>query len=110
MDMRVTDGADYSSGHAGRAPQPLPPDSHDHDNYTLRRIGVRNVAIARLSSGVTDTTSAAIVVSHILFPFPSIRFDLMFSVGGGSPRTKNDNRLGSVIFCKPEAMPVGVTQ
>lgn len=69
---------------------PLPQDSHDHNNYTLGRIGVHNVAIACLASGVTGTTSAAIVASHVYSTFPSIRFGLMVGVGGGTPSARND--------------------
>lgn len=49
---------------------PLPQNSHDHNNYTLGRVGVHNVAIACLPSGATGTTSAAVVASHIRSTFP----------------------------------------
>ncbi|KAK3173306.1 hypothetical protein OEA41_006635 [Lepraria neglecta] len=89
---------------------PLPQDSHDHNNYTLGRIGVHNVAIACLPSGVTGTTSAAIVASHIRSTFPSIRFGLMVGVGGGAPSAKNDIRLGDVVISKPDGTSGGVIQ
>ena len=89
---------------------PLPQDSHDHNNYTLGRIGVHNVAIACLSSGVTGTTSAAIVASHMRSILPSIRFGLMVGVGGGAPSAKNDIRLGDVVISKPDRRSGGVIQ
>lgn len=89
---------------------PLLQDSHDNNNYTLGRIGMHNVAIACLPSGVTGTISAAIVAVHILFTFPSIRFGLMIGVGGGAPRLKNDIRLGDVVISKPDGTSGGVTQ
>lgn len=73
---------------------PLPQPAHDHNNYTLGRVGIHNVAIACLPSGVTGTTSASVVPSHLLFTFPSFRFGLMVGVGGGAPGPKNDIRLG----------------
>lgn len=89
---------------------PLPQDSHDHNNYTLGRIGVHNVAIACLPSGVTGITSAAIVASHIRSTFSSIRFGLMVGVGGGAPSAKNDIRLGDVVISKPDGTSGGVIQ
>ncbi|KAF7502552.1 hypothetical protein GJ744_005491 [Endocarpon pusillum] len=88
----------------------LPQDSHDHNNYTLGRIGVHNVAIACLPSGVTGITSAAIVASHIRSTFPSIRFGLMVGVGGGAPSVENDIRLGDVVISKPDGASGGVIQ
>ena len=85
-------------------------DPHDHNNYTLGRIGVHNVAIACLPSGVTGITSAAIVASHIRSTFPSIRFGLMVGVGGGAPSAKNDIRLGDVVISKPDGTSGGVIQ
>ena len=69
---------------------PLPQDSYDHNNYTLGRIGVHNMAVVCLPSGVMGITSAAIVASYIPSTFPSIRFGLMVGVGGGAPSAKND--------------------
>ena len=89
---------------------PLPQDSHDHNNYTLGRIGVHNVVIACLPSGVMGTTSAAVVASHIRSTFPSIRFGLMVGVGGGAPSAKNDIRLGDVVISKPDGTSGGVIQ
>ncbi|KAL9098648.1 MAG: hypothetical protein Q9163_005732 [Psora crenata] len=89
---------------------PLLQGSHDHNNYTLGRIGVHNVAIACLPSGVTGITSAAIVASHIRSTFSSIRFGLMVGVGGGAPSAKNDIRLGDVVISKPDGTSGGVIQ
>lgn len=88
----------------------LSQDSRDHNNYTLGQIGVHNVAIACLPPGVPGTTSAAIVASHILFTFPSIRFGLMIGVGGGAPSQKNDIRLGDVVVSQPAEKSGGVIQ
>ena len=89
---------------------PLLQEPHDHNNYTLGRIGVHNVAIACLPSGVTGITSAAVVASHIRSTFPSIRFGLMVGVGGGAPSAKNDIRLGDVVISKPDGTSGGVIQ
>ena len=89
---------------------PLLQDSHNHNNYTLGRIGVHNITIACLPSGVTGTTSAAIVVSHVYSTFPSIRFGLMVGVGGGAPSARNDIRLGDVVISKPDGTFGGVIQ
>ena len=69
---------------------PLPQDSRDHNNYTLGRIGVHNVAITCLPSGVTGITSAAIMASHIRSTFPLIRFRLMVGVSNRALSTKNN--------------------
>ena len=89
---------------------PLLQDSHDHNNYTLGRIGVHNMAIACLPSGVMGITSTAIVASHIRSTFPSIRFGLMVGVSGGAPSAKNDIRLGDMVISKPDGMSGGVIQ
>lgn len=89
---------------------PLPKKSQDHNNYTLGRIEGHNVAIACLPSGVTGTTSAAIVASRIRYTFPSIEFGLMVGVGGGAPSTENDIRLGDVVISKPVGTSGGVIQ
>jgi hypothetical protein len=38
---------------------------HDHNNYTLGRLGPHNVAIACLPAGVTGVTSAARVATQM---------------------------------------------
>ena len=81
----------------------LPQNPQDHNSYTLGRIGDHNVVIACLSSGVTGTTSAAIVASHLLFTFPSIRFGLMVGIGGGAPSSDHDIRLGDLVVSRPTA-------
>ena len=89
---------------------PLLQNPNDKNNYTLGRIGIHNVAIACLPSGVTGTTSAAIVANRISSSFPSIRFGLMVGVGGGAPNAKNDIRLGDVVVSKPARTSGGVIQ
>lgn len=88
----------------------LPQDPRDHNNYCLGRIGVHNVAIACLPAGATGTTSAAIVASHILSTFTSIRIGLMVGVGGGAPNVRNDIRLGDVVISQPANTSGGVIQ
>ena len=89
---------------------PLLQDAHDHNSYTLGRIGVHNVTIACLPSGVTGITSAAIVASHIRSTFFSIRFGLMVGVGSGAPSAKNGIQLGDVVINKPDGTSRGVIQ
>ena len=89
---------------------PLPQNPHDPNNYTLGRIGVHNVAIACLPSGVAGNSSAAVVASHIKDSFSSIRFGLMVGVGGGAPSATNDIRLGDVVVSKPTGTSGGVIQ
>src|SRR6266487_891447 len=56
---------------------PLQQDPYDHNTYTLGRIGVHNVVLACLPSGVTSTTSATIVATQMLSSFKWLRFGLM---------------------------------
>lgn len=88
----------------------LPQHSHDHNNYTLGRIGEHNVVIASLPAGVTGVTSTAVVASQILSTFTSLRFGLLVGVGGGVPSAENDIRLGDVVVSKPSGTSGGVIQ
>jgi nucleoside phosphorylase len=83
---------------------------NDHNNYTLGRIGVHNVAVACLPSGMTGVTSAAVVATHMSLTFTSLRFGLMVGIGGGVPSHGHDIRLGDVVVSKPDAASGGVIQ
>ena len=87
---------------------PLPQDPHDHNNYTLGRIGVHNMAIMCLPSRVTGITSTAIIISHIRSIFPLIMFGLIVRVSSKALSAKNDIRLGNVVISKPDRMSRGV--
>jgi nucleoside phosphorylase len=88
----------------------LPQDKHDHNNYTLGRVGQHNVAIACLPAGVTGVTSAARVASQMLSTFSALRFGLMVGIGGGVPSEENDIRLGDVVVSQPTGTSGGVIQ
>jgi nucleoside phosphorylase len=87
---------------------PLPQPETDHNVYTLGNVASHNVVVACLPSGVYGTTSAAIVLAHMLLTFPSLRFGLMVGVGGGVP--SKDIRLGDVVVSMPTAVSGGVIQ
>lgn len=84
--------------------------STDPNAYTLGRIHGHNVVIACLPEGVYGTTSAAIVVSHLVSTFSRIQFGLMVGIGGGVPRDGADIRLGDVVVSKPTGIYGGVVQ
>ncbi|KAF4152330.1 hypothetical protein CNMCM6069_002267 [Aspergillus lentulus] len=88
----------------------LPQPETDHNVYTLGNVSGHNVVVACLPSGVYGTTSAAIVLAHMLPTFPSLRFALMVGVGGGVPSNKTDIRLGDVVVSIPTAASGGVIQ
>ncbi|KAJ5504600.1 Tetratricopeptide-like helical [Penicillium fimorum] len=82
----------------------------DHNAYTLGSISGHNVVVACLPSGVYGTTSAAVVLAHMLLTFPSLRFGLMVGIGGGVPSKEADIRLGDVVISMPTASSGGVIQ
>jgi nucleoside phosphorylase len=86
--------------------RPLPQPETDHNVYTLGNVASHNVVVACLPSGVYGTTSAAIVLAHMLLTFPSLRFGLMVGTGGGVP--SKDIRLGDVVVSMPTAVSGGV--
>jgi nucleoside phosphorylase len=88
----------------------LPQDQHDHNNYTLGRVGQHNIAIACLPAGVTGVTSAARVASQMSSTFSALRFGLMVGIGGGVPSGGNDIRLGDVVVSQPTGTSGGVIQ
>ncbi|KAF3177495.1 hypothetical protein TWF788_007698 [Orbilia oligospora] len=88
----------------------LPQESSDQNTYILGEIHGHNIAMACLPSGVYGTTSAAIVVAHMLTTFRAIRFVLMVGIGGGVPSTTADIRLGDVVVSKPSGTSGDVVQ
>lgn len=89
---------------------PLSQSKSDHNAYTLGSVCGHNVVIACLPSGVYGTTSAAVVLAHMLQTFPSIRFGLLVGIGGGVPSKDADIRLGDVVVSTPTANSGGVVQ
>ena len=83
---------------------------YDDNTYTLGRIGVHNVVLACLPTGVTGTISAARVATQMLSTFQQLRFTLMVGIGGGVPSQDNDIRLGDIVVSKPTATFGGVIQ
>ena len=88
----------------------LPSRPQDNNNYTFGRVGVHNVVIACLPSGVTGTISAAKVATQMLSTFTGLRFGLMVGIGGGIPSEEHDIRLGDVVVSKPTGTFGGVIQ
>ncbi|KAJ6002315.1 Tetratricopeptide-like helical [Penicillium canescens] len=82
----------------------------DHNAYTFGSISGHNIVVACLPSGVYGTTSAAVVLAHMLTTFPSLRFGLMVGIGGGVPSKDVDIRLGDVVISMPTATSGGVVQ
>jgi nucleoside phosphorylase len=70
---------------------------NDNNNYTLGKIGKHNVVIAVLPPGECNTSSAAIVATHMLHSFPNVAFVLMVVIGGGAPSRYHDIRLGDIV-------------
>jgi nucleoside phosphorylase len=85
----------------------LPKPQHDHNSYTLGRIGQHNVVIACLPMGMIGNNKSATVAAHMLSTFPSIKFGLMVGIGGGVPPKV---RLGDVVVSKPVGAYPGVVQ
>jgi nucleoside phosphorylase len=89
---------------------PLQQDRSDHNTYVLGRIGVHNVVLACLPSGVIGTISAARVAMQMLSSFKWLKFGLMVGIGGGVPSEENDIRLGDIVVSKPTETFGGVIQ
>jgi nucleoside phosphorylase len=89
---------------------PLQQDPYDHNTYILGRIGVHNVVLACLPSGVTGTISAAKVAMQILSSFKWIKFGLIAGIRGGVPSEENDIRLGDIVVSKPTGTSGGIIQ
>ncbi|KAL3468084.1 hypothetical protein BJX64DRAFT_298119 [Aspergillus heterothallicus] len=82
----------------------------DNNNYILGRMGTHNVVLACLPSGVTGTTSAAVVANRMRSTFHNIRLGLMVGIGGAAPNEIDDIRLGDVVVGIPHGGCSGVIQ
>ncbi|KAH0425835.1 g-protein beta wd-40 repeats containing [Colletotrichum camelliae] len=126
-DMTMTDLSRYTVGWicaidteytAARAfldethepPEAIP--VHDHNAYTLGRIGKHNVVVAVLPDGEYGLSTAGVVAQRMLGSFPNVRVGLMVGIGGGAPsqRTGTDIRLGDVVVSSPRDGHTGVLQ
>ncbi|KAL7952077.1 nucleoside phosphorylase domain-containing protein [Trichoderma barbatum] len=83
-------------------------DRNDTNSYILGRIGKQYVVIAGL--GLYGTTSATVVVIHMMRTFQSLRIGLMVGIGGGIPSFTRDVRLGDIVVSYPEGTCGGVIQ
>ena len=84
----------------------LPKPQHDHNAYTLGRVGEHNIVIACLPKGEVGNNAAATVVTRMTSTFPSIKFGVMVGIGGGVPPV----RLGDVVVSTPADGFGGVVQ
>ncbi|KAF5012488.1 hypothetical protein FDECE_1461 [Fusarium decemcellulare] len=82
---------------------------HDHNDYTLGKIGKHHVVIAVLPDGEYGTSSAATTARDMLHSFPNIKIGLMVGIGGGSP-SRHDIRLGDVVVCASRDGKISVLQ
>lgn len=89
---------------------PLPNPANDQNTYTFGKIGVHNIVIGCMPSGVYGMTSATRVASQMRSSFPSLRFGLMVGIGGGAPHPAADIRLGDIVVSKPTGNFGGVVQ
>jgi hypothetical protein len=90
-------------------------DAQDHNNYALGRMHGHNAVIACLPArvyGIAPATAVVKVLKDMLRTLKSLRFELMFGIGGGIPcPEKNiDIRLGDVIISQPSGTSGGVIQ
>ncbi|KAB8234863.1 uncharacterized protein BDW43DRAFT_271648 [Aspergillus alliaceus] len=76
---------------------------------TLGNLTAHNVVVACLLSVVYGTTSAAVVLAHMLQTFPSLRFALM-GIGGRVPSKNSDMRHGDIVVNIPTAASRDVIQ
>ena len=88
----------------------LPQDAGHSNVYVLGRISDHNVVVVCLPAGQYGTNSAASVLEHMRFKFPSISSALMVGIGGGVPSEGADVRLGDVVVSQPHMNHGGVVQ
>ncbi|KAI9369820.1 WD40 repeat-like protein [Aspergillus egyptiacus] len=69
---------------------------HDSNIYVVGEVSLHNVVIACLP-GSQGKGPSAISATNMARTFPSVRYRLVFGIGGGMPSSKNDIRLGDVI-------------
>ncbi|KAL2872494.1 purine and uridine phosphorylase [Aspergillus lucknowensis] len=86
------------------------PTSRSRTTYTLGRMGLHNIVIARMPD--MGNNSAAVCGTQILNDFPCLRFSLLVGIGGGVPDPEKgiDIRLGDVVVSKPQGTLGGVVQ
>ncbi|QGA15964.1 hypothetical protein EYB26_003631 [Talaromyces marneffei] len=90
--------------------QALPKPSTDPNAYILGKLHGHHIVIACLPTGIYGTISAAMIASHLVSTFPQVQYALMVGIGGGSPNSRNDIRLGDVVVSKPVGKYSGVIQ
>lgn len=85
----------------------LPTKENDDNTYTLGRVGMHNVVIARPAG--YGTNSAANTATNMVRTFQNLRFVLMVGIGGGAPgppvpedSQEEDIRLGDVVVGFPK--------
>ncbi|KAH8696925.1 nucleoside phosphorylase domain-containing protein [Phaeosphaeriaceae sp. PMI808] len=88
----------------------LEQDEHDHNIYSLGRIGEHNIVIVCLPAGLIGNNPAVAVAMQLRATFKSVRFGLMVGIGGGVPSTEADIRLGDVVVSQPHLGHGGVIQ
>ncbi|KAL4938312.1 hypothetical protein BDV06DRAFT_215198 [Aspergillus oleicola] len=106
LPLEMTAAKTMLDKHHGQLSQP----KSDHNAYTFGSVSGHNIVVACLPSGVYGTTSAAVVLAHMLPTFPSLRFGLMVGIGGGVPSKDADIRLSDVVVSMPTATSGGVVQ
>lgn len=80
----------------------LPQLINDQNIYTLGAIAGHNIVVSCLPSGAYGTISTAVVITQLLSTFTEVQFGLMVGLGGGIPRTVNNNMwLGDIVVSKP---------
>jgi nucleoside phosphorylase len=83
---------------------------NNNNDYTLGKIGKRNVVIAVLPDGEYGTSSAASVARDMLHSFPNIRIGLMIGIGVGVPSPNHYIRLSDIVVSSPCDEKGGVFQ
>lgn len=100
--------------------------SSDDNVYSWSRMGVHNIVIASLPSGVYGTTAAAVTARNVVFSLPHIKFGVLVGIAGAIPQIitskdasgayiervdeQFDIRLGDVVVGQPEGTSSGVVQ
>ncbi|KAM3453765.1 hypothetical protein MY5147_004983 [Beauveria neobassiana] len=98
----------------------------DDNDYTWGRIGIHNIVIASLPSGIYGSTSATVTVRNLVFALPHIKFGVLVGIAGAIPQiitVKDENgtdvecvddhldiRLGDVVVGRPDGTSGGVVQ
>lgn len=107
-------------------PQDFEQNLSDHNAYTWGRMGIHNIVIASLPSGVYGTVAAAVTVSSLISTLSHIKFGVLVGIAGAVPQITTvkdesgaevecaddffDIRLGDVVVGQPEGTSGGVVQ